>query len=396
MSHDHDLPCVVKRLQPSHYQKIKGTSLQEKARFLRYAFFKELLEEHQADKVALGHNADDQAETLLIWLIRGAGTRGLSGIPAVRENVFIRPLIETERGEIEQFLRQRRIDYVQDSTNYENKYVRNMIRRELIPLLKTKYNPQLVSTLNQTAHILRGEEEYLQEITNRSLKRCLVRKEKGFFIFDVLNLQSLPLAIKLRVLREGIDSLKGNLRQISYKHLLSIVQLLSKTGSSKRLLLPGGIKATKEYNQLVMSRGGKESKTFFYTFFQIPKSIQIKEAEKEMRFTLLKGGKQISFAANQNTVYLDGVKVSFPLIIRNYSSGDWFYPRGMKGRKKVKDFFMDKKIPVSQRKKIPLLLFGDRIAWIGGLRVDQEMAATPQTKDILKVELISKVEGRQI
>lgn len=392
LARDVNLPCVTTRLDPSQFQKMKGTSLQEKARLLRYAFFHEVLEKQHADKIALGHTADDQAETLLLWLFRGTGTRGLSGIPPVREYVFIRPLIEVERAEIEQFLRQREIDYVQDSSNYENKYLRNRIRRELIPLLKDRYNPQLISTLTQTSNILRAEEEYFQEVLESYTNRCRISKDKRLIVYDVKKLQSFPFAIQLRVLRDGINSFKGNLRQINYKQIISIIQLFSKSGSSNKLQLPGGIQVTKEYDRLIMSKGKKEEKSFLYTFSRMPQSVLIEEIKKVVRFSCLKRGESLgesfSLTADRNTAYLDRSKVCFPLVIRNYKTGDWFYPTGMKGKKKVKDFFIDRKIPVSERRKVPLLMFGDRIAWISGFRVDREMAATLGTKNILKVELI--------
>jgi tRNA(Ile)-lysidine synthase len=247
----------------------------------------------------------------------------------------------------------------------------------------------LVSTLSQTSNILRAEEEYLQSVSEKSFKKCLILKEKGLVVFDCLKLQSYPLAIQLRCLRDGIASFKGNLRQITYKHLFSIVQLLSKAGSSKCLNLPGGIKITKEYDRLTIQGGQKGTPSFFYTFSLIPEFIHIKDIKRGMRFTLMKGEKPFSFTSGQDTAYLDSHKVRFPLIIRNYFPGDWFYPSGMRGRKKIKDFFSDKKIPVSERKRIPLLLFGNRISWVGGFRVDQEMAATLETMEILKVELRS-------
>jgi tRNA(Ile)-lysidine synthase len=382
-----NLPCLITRLDPDEYQKIRGISLQEKARQLRYSFLNEVLEKEHGDKIALGHNADDQAETLLLWLIRGTGTRGLSGIPPVRGNIFIRPLIEVERTEIEEFLAQRRLEYIRDSSNYENKYLRNRIRYELIPYLKSNYNPQLVSTLKQTSNILRAEEEFLEDICEKYGEECLIRKENKSIIFNVEKLKYFPLAIQLRMLRKGILSIKGNLRQITYKHILSIIQLISKSGSSKILCLPGGVKVAKEYNHLVIDKGEKKKPSFSYIFSSIPDNVKIREITKEMNFSLMKKVKNLLYADERNTAYLDNSKICFPMVIRSCKREDWFYPSGMKGRKKIKDFFSDEKIPISERIKVPLLLFRDRIAWVGGFRVDQKIAATRKTKYILRVEL---------
>jgi len=388
VSREVNLPCMVTRLERGEYQKIRGTSLQEKARQLRYAFFNEVLEKQCGDKIALGHNADDQAETLLLWLIRGAGTRGLSGIPAVREGVFIRPLIEVERAEIERFLKRRGVAFVQDSSNYETKYLRNRVRCDLIPYLKSRYNPQLVSTLTQTSNILRAEEEYLEGLSEGYTDECLISKERAAIVLNINKLQSFPLAIQLRMLRNGILYIKGNLRQIMYKHLISIIQILNKTGSSKQLPLPGGINVEKEYDRLIIRKGKKDRISFSYAFFSIPQCVRIDSIKKELTFSQLKKRRKLPFGADRKIAYLDCKKVCFPIIIRQYTKGDWFYPRGMKGRKKVKDLFVDKKIPISERVRVPVLLFGNRIAWVGGFRVDREMAATAKTANILKVKLI--------
>jgi tRNA(Ile)-lysidine synthase len=167
------------------------------------------------------------------------------------------------------------------------------------------------------------------------------------------------------------------------------VQLLDKDGSNRELNLPDGIRINKEYDQLIIGKARKAAASFFYTVSLIPKSIPIREIKKEMRFILLKKKKNRTLTSQANIAYLDYHKVKIPLIIRNFAPGDWFYPSGMTGRKKVQDFFVDKKIPFSQRRNIPLLIFDDRIAWIGGFRVDQEMAATAETREILKVALKS-------
>jgi tRNA(Ile)-lysidine synthase len=173
-----------------------------------------------------------------------------------------------------------------------------------------------------------------------------------------------------------------------YKHLISIIQILNKTGSSKQLPLPGGINVEKEYDRLIIRKGKKDRISFSYAFFSIPQCVRIDAIKKELTFSQLKKRRKLPFGADRKIAYLDCKKVCFPIIIRQYTKGDWFYPRGMKGRKKVKDLFVDKKIPISERVRVPVLLFGNRIAWVGGFRVDREMAATAKTANILKVKLI--------
>lgn len=381
------LPTIIMRVNPEEFKNVKGISIQEKARQLRYNFFYEILKKEQGDKIALGHNADDQAETLLLWLIRGTGTKGLSGIPPVRENIFIRPLIEVERSKIEQFLKQMGIEYLQDSSNVDKRYLRNRIRLELIPNLKKNYNPKIVSTLNQTANIIRLEDEFLDKYCEKCINDCLIKKYDNSIILNVVKLQLFPLPIQLRLLRKIISSIKGNLTQIRYVHIFSIIKLLKNTGSNNILNLPGGIQVVKEYDRLVVSRGKQTKPNFIYYFNHIPNYVKINEINKVIRFSLLnrEDARNIFFNHDKNIAYLDYKKVIFPIIIRQYQSGDRFSPIGMTGNKKVREFFIDKKIPISERLRIPILVFNTRIAWIIGYIVDRELAADKNTERILKV-----------
>lgn len=381
------LPFELKSFNVPSYKKTSSLSSQEAARVIRYQFLEDVREQFKASKIALGHNANDQAETLMMWLLRGSGLRGLSGIPPVREGVIIRPLIETTREEIEAFIKEKGIPYVIDSSNQQDHYLRNRLRHELFPLLRKHYNPQLVKSLVKTASILRAEDEYLERIAKASLKKVIVSQEKESVIVDSKGLLALPLAIQLRCLRRALEKVKGDLRRISYTHLYDIINIFSQDEPHKVLKLPEGIRVERSYHHLIVKHQQSAPPPFHYYFNYIPDEVRIKEIGKEMKFETLEGGDNLIQKENPHRAYLDRGKVIMPLTIRNARPGDRFQPLGMKGEKKIKDFLIDEKVPLAERKRVPILLFGDVLGWVGGMRINHRLRVTRGTRKILKIEI---------
>ena len=381
-----ELPCEVKTVDVPAYKRKNSLSSQEAARVIRYQFLENVREHFQAKKIALGHNADDQAETLMMWLLRGSGLRGLSGIPPVREGVIIRPLIETTREEIEAFLKERGIPFVVDSSNQQIHYLRNRLRHELFPLLRENYNPQLVKNLVQTASILRTEDECLEAIARDSLKKIIVSEERGSVIVDIKSFLALPLAIQLRCLRSALGQVKGDLRRISSTHLYDIIKVVSNDEPNKVLKLPEGIRVEKSYHYLIVKLRKAAPPPFYYHFTSIPDQIRIEEIGKEMTFKIVEDDHSVR-KKNPHIAYLDGEKVLMPLTIRNSKPGDRFQPLGMRGEKKIKDLLIDEKVPLAERRRVPLLFFGDVLGWVGGMRINHQLRVTKSTKKVLKIEI---------
>jgi tRNA(Ile)-lysidine synthase len=379
--------CEVKTFDVPAYKKKTSLSSQEAARVVRYQFLEEVREQFQASKIALGHNADDQAETLMMWLLRGTGLKGLSGIPPVRENVIVRPLIETTREEIEEYIREKEIPFVIDSSNQKTDYLRNRIRHEIFPLLKEHYNPQLVKGLVQTASIIRQENEYLEGIVKDILKDIIVSKNGESVVIDGKRLLEIPTAIQLRCVRGALEQVKGDLRRISATHLYDIIKIVSNNKPNKVLKLPEGIRVEKSYNHLTVTHHQSTTPPFHYRFTSIPDQINIEEIGKEMRFKTIKGGDQLIKKENPQIAYLDEGKVIMPLTIRNARPGDKFQPLGMKGEKKVKDFFIDEKVPLRERKCVPIFLFDGMLGWVGGMRINHRLRVTRGTRKVLKIEI---------
>ena len=387
-----NLPVIVESRDVPAFIKEEGLSPEDGARRARYDFFARVAKQIKADKIALGHNADDQAETVLMRLLRGSGREGLSGIPPVRDLEvqsqkiqIIRPLIETTREEIKKYLKENRIKSRLDVSNIEPIYLRNRIRLKLLPLL-AKYNPNIKSVLVRTAQLLREEDRYLEGIVNRHLKQMIKRRGEEKITLDIIKLSSLPSPIQRRLLRESLGLIKGNKLDINLAHIDNILDLLKARGRAS-LDLPGNILVTKEYRRLSIGFK-KEKKVFSFNYFlKVPGITKIPELGLSFRAKILKGKPRALNEGPKKKAYFDYERMKAPLSLRNREEGDRFQPLGMRGSKKLKDFFMDEKIPLKERERTPLLLSGKEIIWVVGQRISDKAKVTNKTKKVLMVEV---------
>ena len=382
------LPCVVKHENVPAYCREHSRSLQEGAREIRYRFLQDVRLQCRAGKIALGHNADDQAETVMLWLLRGAGLKGLGGMPPVRDGIIIRPLIETTRQEIETYLREKDISFVTDSSNRKDDYVRNRLRHEIFPLLKKHYNPQLVKSLVNAASFIRMENEYLDTIAHKKLKVILVSKNETAAVIDCTRFAALPLILQLRCLRTVVEGFKGDLLRIGAAHLYDLTAIMTGSEPHKALALPGGIRAEKSYRFLTLTtRPAGIPPSFSYQFASLPERVVIPEIGKRITFTVIPGYRGGALDRKPSVACLDAERVLLPLTIRSVRPGDAMQPLGMEGEKKVQDLFTDAKVPREERKRIPLFLFRDIVAWVGGMRINHRLRVTGKTRRVLKIEM---------
>lgn len=385
---DLGIPFEGRKVDVRVQRQKQGLNLQEAARQVRYAFLRGVAKKYRAAKIALGHTADDQAESVIMRFLRGSGTRGLSGIPPVREEVFIRPLIEVWRAEIEAFLQEKKIPYLSDPSNRSGQFLRSRIRHELLPILR-QYNPRIREVLVQMADLFRAEEIYWQALVEEKFPGLVLNDTKHALTLDIPSLLKQPFPLRLRMLRFALEKLMGNLRQMNFVHFLSMDRLLKSPEPNQRLSLPRGLTLVKAYRSLTLahSKGKKEETAAFEHKVLGPGIIDIPEIGRTMQLEYKEASPLEPKAHPANIALLDGDTISFPLILRSIRPGDRFQPLGMEGDKKVKDLLIDCKIPVPERKKIPLLLEGDQILWVGGIRIDHRARLKPQTRRILFVQL---------
>lgn len=374
---------LTKAIDVRNFAINQRINLQEAGRYLRYMTYNEVAKEIKATKVALGHTADDQAETLIMRLIRGSGTTGLASIPPVRGNI-IRPLIEIERKEIIDYLEEVELNYIMDSSNLKKNYLRNKIRLSVMPVLK-EINPDIIQTLSKTATIFRDEERYFEIIVTKTLMKLFSRKTDTRVELFLTPFEVMDTVIMRRVLRRVIDETRG-LRGISFIHVEDIIELIKNGKPGDRLYLPNGIRVIKEYSVLILT-SEPPVKLNDYSL-DVPGECVLKEAKLVIKSSILDSKDLIKTTANlwKNCAYFDLDKLKLPLIIRARKNGDYFYPNGFGKRKKLQDYFVDEKVPRDERDRIPLVTSNGDIIWVVGYRGDDRYKVTDNTSKVLFLE----------
>ncbi|NOX34637.1 MAG: tRNA lysidine(34) synthetase TilS [Deltaproteobacteria bacterium] len=232
-------------------------SIEEAGRQARYGFFELTAANHGYSKIATGHNKDDNAELVLMNLLRGTGPKGLSGIPPIRGGLYIRPLIRLTKNEILDFLKIKGQPYVFDSSNKDMTYLRNNIRNRLIPLLKAEYNPEIIDGLDRLSNILKKEEEFLDNETQMQFKNCVVKKDRCFVAFSKTRLSNLHPAVLNRLFRKGIKTVKKDLKRITLAHINDIVKFCFNQSSGMSLDLPDRIRIYKNKDVILIKKEEK-------------------------------------------------------------------------------------------------------------------------------------------
>ena len=368
----------------------QGGSLEAAARDFRYRFLERVANEQGARRIALGHHRDDQAETVLMNLLRGSGARGLGGIPPVRGR-FIRPLIECSREEIERFAQREGIAYVEDSSNHLVSFGRNRIRLELLPELARRYNPHVAEALASAATIFEAEDALLNALIEEQLPAVLMSRSSREVVLSVPRMAALSAALRRRIIRRAVHLLRGDRPGLSFQQTLALERLMLSEGGRGALHAAGGIRATRADARVILSLREEGSGGSFEPFLLgVPCQTAIPGSWLRLRTDLLDGKALDRLATDPWTALLDADRAGKELLVRRWQPGDRFIPLGMSGHKKLQDFFVDRKVPRHQRKTVPLVVSAGQIAWVVGYRVDERFKVTGSTRRILRV---SATEG---
>jgi len=373
------IPFVTRAIDVKSYAKEQGMNMQEAARELRYRIFDEMFHEIKADRIALGHTADDQMETFFLRFLRGSGPGGLAGIPPVRAKI-IRPLIEVERQDIEEFLKVQGISYVVDSSNLKEDYFRNRLRLTLLQEFK-RLNPRIAQTVSRTMDILREEERYFEIAVTRALMKLISRKTDFRIELFLAPMESMDRVILRRVLRRAIEQTKG-LRGMGFQHIEDVMELVRKGKPGDRLFLPKGLRVVKNYATLIMT--SEIPQRIEALTLNVPGQAVMENIKAVLNASLEE--RVDGYGDGKNVVVFDTDKTGTTLMVRPREKGDFFYPMGFGQRKKLQDFFVDMKVPRDERDAIPLVLSGNDIVWITGFRGDERFKITEGTKRFLKLE----------
>jgi len=374
--HAVDLPLLIKQWK---------LSVEAAGRKARYDFYESVCTKVEATKVALGHQQDDIAETVLMNLIRGSGTTGLKGIKPIRDGRYIRPLCRFTREEIETYLKEKGIVPRQDSTNTDKRYLRNRIRHELIPLLEQDYNPNIKTGLSKTAEILRDESKYLDEIAFALYDLCrLSFIQSTNIILDRDEFLRHHIVLQRRILRHCITDIIGQVSDYSYEHYQAMLDIINVDKPNAVIALPHGLRFRRCYQQLIFENDSVKTEDFEYPLNPSGiTNITALNAEISARIYNESPGGTVTIPDGTYEAMFDYSKIELPMIIRNRQEGDRFQPYGMQGTKKIKDFFIDAKVPLCERDRIPMLVCGNEILWIIGFTTNERFKVHPQTQKCL-------------
>lgn len=372
---------IVRSVDVKAHEEKHGLNRQEAARELRYRVFDETAITVNAQKIALAHNADDQVETLFMRILRGSGPAGLSGIPVKRGNI-IRPLLESDRIAVEDYLHSKNVDSLVDSSNLGTDYVRNRMRLTLLPELK-RINPRLTHAVIKMMTILAEEERYFDILVTRVLMKMISRKSVERIELFLAPMESMDVVILRRVLRRAISEIE-TLRGISFVQIEEIIRLVKKGKSGDRLYLPRGIRVIREYSLLTMT--SEEPFKLTPCRLDSPGDVVIRGAGMVLKASFEQ--EAANFGNGSTDVLLDGGLMTFPLKIRHRLPGDFFFPLGFGKKKKLQDFFVDEKIPRDERDGIPIVVSGSDIVWIAGHRADERFRITEHTHKFLRLGIV--------
>jgi tRNA(Ile)-lysidine synthase len=364
----------------------KKRNLEATAREMRYRFFASLVRSGRLDKVATAHTANDQAETVLLRLLRGAGAQGQAGIYPVLDGIILRPFLNLTRAEIEDELAARGLEVRHDSTNLDVRFRRNKIRHELLPQLERDFNPHLVSALAALADRARDDEEYLkQQAQERAApwRVCEAGEEK----FPARVLAELPRALGFRVIRQMIQGVRGRLGEITYAHLESVLRLAREAQSGQRAILPGGFEARREFEWLIVGARAPLARPGGYSYtFRCPADISLPDIGLRLRFKIVAGEKVQRAYNEKGSVYLDAARLADELELRSWRPGDCYIPVGARKPLKLKELFRARKIAARARPVWPVLVSKGEIIWVRGLDVAQSCVPGRNSESLLVVQ----------
>jgi tRNA(Ile)-lysidine synthase len=323
----------------------------------------------------------------LLRIFRGAGQRGLSGMPPSNRQGIIRPLLECHRHEINNYLEHHGLACRQDQTNLKPWCQRNLLRLELLPRLRQEFNSNLNATLLRTSTIFRQEEEFWQELLQAWLKRHSHSQGDDNISLPLEQLLTTHPAMQKRLLRRVVEKVKGDLKGFGFHHTEILLELCRSVGANRRLDLPGGLQAEKNYHSLTVRRQLQPPGDFLYEISAIGFHL-LPHLNHRMEVESLAAELPLEFSINPLEVIMDQDRVTFPLILRSSKPGDRFRPLGLGGSKKLKDLFIDAKVVRSQRRQVPILCSQDHIIWVVGHRLDDRVKITSHTTRLLRLRYV--------
>ncbi len=381
-----DVECYIERVNINNISKEKNISLEMAGREERYKAFQFIKNKHGYNKVAIAHNSNDQAETILMRIMRGTGLEGLTGIRSKREGGIIRPILCLSRDNIEKYCSDNGLMARVDKSNFEKIYNRNKVRLDILPYMKENFNNDIIETLNRMALLLQYDNEYLEYQADKAYKEyCLsdtsvVKISKSIFQIE-------KEAIITRVIKRGFKEVSDSYQNFEMKHIYDVMNLNNKA-TGKKINLTNDVVVENSYDYIIFKVKNKVDTLEKKVELDISKSYipdKVDWGKYIVCFEVLEIKNKIEFSNNDLIKFFDYDNIEEKITIRYRKDGDRIKPLGMSGSKKLKDIFINLKIPREERDIIPILAFDSIVAWIVGYKTSEDFRITKDTKKILKV-----------
>ena len=393
-----NIELKVKQIDLESIAKKKKLSIEEAGRDERYKIFEKVVKELNADKIAVAHNKNDQAETVLMNIIRGTGLSGLKGMDFKRGKI-IRPLLNIDRLEIEEYCNKYNLEPRIDKSNLETIYTRNKIRLDLIPYISEHFNVDIISKLTKMSEIIKNENDFIEYYTDKLYNKVLIRKRDGEVVLNIKTFNTYHKGAKGRILRKAIKEVIGFIKGIESVHIDDIIKLALDGRVGAVIHLPHKIRVEKSYETLKVYQFKAFPQVNLYEIkLNVPGDTFIKDEKFILRADIIDDImddiNSDRYKNNQNTStiqYFDYDKLVEGINIRKRESGDIIKPLNSNGTKKIKKYFIDEKIPIDIRNNIPLVAKGKEIVWIIGYVISDNYKVTLSTRKVLKLEYIKVI-----
>ncbi|NLU32618.1 MAG: tRNA lysidine(34) synthetase TilS [Clostridiaceae bacterium] len=393
-----DIPVRAFRADIAGISRTDGLTEEEAGREVRYRYLFQVLRESSADVIATGHHYEDNAETVMLNILRGCGLEGLAGMD-YRSGSIIRPLLGVRRSQIEDYLRCEGIPWRTDSSNLSNKYARNRVRNLLFPAIKEHFQVDPAPVINRLSALARRDNACLEEQARKVFMEFGRKMDTGTSL-DAEVLVSLDYAISSRIVRMAWEQATGSLKGLENVHVDEIIKLCRESGTGKRLCLPGGWSALLSYGRLLLSPMPAAERVFWSYPVNVPGKVHVNEAHGILEAYVLSKDQMTRQFPNwqeiketSKTQAFDYLKINCGINIRNRRDGDRIRPFRAPGEKKLKKFFIDNKIPAEIRDEIPLVAAGSKILWVVGMRTSGEFRPDERTQSFLVLTWIDINDG---
>ncbi|HWR43507.1 tRNA lysidine(34) synthetase TilS [Sporomusa sp.] len=390
-SADLGLACHVTSIDVPAYRKANKMSAEEAGRLLRYQYMRQVAARWGGAQIATGHHRDDQVETVLINLLRGAGSGGLRGMRPLSGGI-VRPLLPVSRLEIETYCALHKLDPRQDSSNFTTDYLRNRVRLNLLPALEADYNPAIREALWRLAVLAGDEHDYIFQEAAK-LWGTVVIDDGSKATINSQALADLHPAVRRECVRQVIEKKRGALTGISFAHVEKLINmaLLGTVGS--QMTLPGGLNARKTYTTLELAMAADCASRLDHRLAAAPTEVAVPGITRVQGMAV---SAEIVSAPSarqgREAAVFDLEQLCLPLTLRARLPGDRFRPLGLNGSKKLKEFFIDSKVPEPERDSVPVISDQQEIIWIAGYRQSEHGRITSNTKKILQLTITKQEE----